>query len=108
MLDNVDRMGYYKKTGWFTDNTTYQGYGGDTIQKLNKGKIVQKLSYHRSTYDNGYTVTFDEYGVTQNGKYTELDATTFNRALTYNTKGRAFTKFVFHKNTKANRKKYLR
>ena len=107
-LDNRNRMGYYKKTGWFMDNGTWQGYGGDSIQKLKNGKVLSNLIYGRSTYDNGYKVVIDGYSITQNGSYMTVDATTFNRSLSYNTKNRAFKKYKFYKNTKANRKKYLK
>lgn len=107
-LDNVKRLGYYEKTGWFMDNGTWQGYGGDDIMKLNKGKISNKLIYSRETYDDGYTVTIEGYSITNNGTYTQVDATTFNRSLSYNTKNKKFKKYKFYKNTKANRRKYLK
>lgn len=108
MLDNVKRMGYYEKTGWFTDNTTYQGYGGDTIQKLNKGKVMEKVVYHRETFDNGSTVKIKGFAITQSGEYKTVNKTQFNRSLSYNTKNVKFKKFKFYKNTKANRIKYLK
>lgn len=108
MLDTRSRLGYYYKTGWFMDNTTYQGYGTDTFYKLFAGKLKTDMGYSRSVEYNGRKYVITGYGITANGSYQSYDATTFNRSLTYNTGGKKFRTFKFYKNTKKNRLKYLR
>lgn len=104
MLDTRKRLGYYPKTGWFMDNTTYQGCGGDEFCKLKSGKVKEDIVYGRSVEYN--TVT--GFSITTNGKYQEVSATTFNRSLSYNTNNKRFKTFKFYKNTKSNRTKYLK
>lgn len=107
-LDTRSRLGYYKRTGWFMDNTTYQGYGTDTIQKLAAGKLKTNTVYYRSVEYNGSRYVITGFSMMANGSYQSYDATTFNRSLTHNTKGEKFRKFKFYKNTKKNRLKYLK
>lgn len=107
-LDTRSRLGYYHKTGWFADNTTYQGYGGDTFQKLSGGKIKDDYTFSRSVEYRGGAYVITGYGIMSNGSYQEVDATAFNRALSYNTNHKKFKKFKFYKNTKTNRKKHLK
>lgn len=105
MLDGKKRLGYYKKTGWFMDNTTYQGWGSDYFQKLSKAKISTAVSYEREVYNGKATGT---YIVVKKGSYKNIKAATFKRELKKNTKNKKLTKYKFYKNTSANRKKYLK
>ena len=110
-LDTRSRLGYYYKTGWFMDNTTYQGYGTDTIQKLAAGKLKTDTVYYRSVEYNGSKYVITGYSMMANGSYQSYDATTFNRSLMENTRdknNKKFRTFKFYKNTKKNRLKYLR
>lgn len=108
MLDTRSRLGYYHKTGWFMDNTTYQGYGGDTFQKLSAGKLKDDLILGRSVEYRGGRYVVTGYNSIYKGSYEEIDASAFNRALCNKTNNKAFKKFKFYKNTKKNRTKYLK
>lgn len=108
MLDTRKRLGYYPKTGWFVDNTTYQGYGTDEFYKLKSGKVKDDVEYFRSVEYNGKNYTATGFSIVTNGKYQEVSATVFNRSLRYNTNNKSFKTFKFYKNTKSNRTKYLK
>lgn len=103
-LDGKSRLGYYKKTGWFMDNVTWQGYGTDSFYKLSGKKVKSDYVLFRDR-ENGKSVAF---GLMISNNYQTVDATTFNRVLSTNTKSKKLTKFKFYNNTAKNRKKYLK
>jgi hypothetical protein len=108
-LNIVDRLGYYKKTGWFMDNGMYTGYGDERIEYFSKGKVrTQSLGYViEASWDDDSILVSQYTKRLKSGKVVNLTKKQFRKELKKAVKGRKLTKYKFHKNTKSNRKKYL-
>ena len=108
---NYDYMkfnGVYTKTGAF--KWTFYDDGGYTEEyycSLKKGKTTTKIQKN-DIPDWAAAYTTPSYYKLNNGKRSEISHSTFTRLFKKLTKSKKMKKVKFHKNTSANRKKYLK
>ncbi len=89
--------GYYRKTGVYCLRNSYDTIVDD-YYKLYKAKT--KLILRKDSYSGYYKRT--------KGELKKTSSYEFSKKLRSVTKGKSLTKIKFHKNTKGNRKKYLK
>lgn len=100
-FDFHSTLGYYKKKNVYTDNYTWTGSGSYSYERIS-GRCIgtRHIKYN---YRSQKWVTDGYYW---NNK--RVSKASFNKALKKVVGNTKFTKYKFHKNTAANRKKYLR
>ena len=100
-FDFHSTLGYYKKKNVYTDNYAWTGSGSYNYERISGRRLGTR--YIKYNYRSQKWVTDGYYW---NNK--RVSKASFNKALKKVVGNTKFTKYKFHKNTAANRKKYLR
>ena len=100
-FDLHSTLGYYKKKNVYTDNYSWTGTGSYDYERISGRRLgTRSIKYN---YRLQKWVTDGYYW---NDK--RVSKASFNKALKKVVGNTKFTRYKFHKNTAANRKKYLR
>lgn len=103
-----NKIKYYKKTGVLESVNIHYGIVNRGYPKLSGTRLNSTVYYTSELGSKSSSSKVKYYKVNSKGKSVRISKSTFNSKKKELTQGKKVSKAKFYKNTKANRKKYLK